>query len=97
VGTWTVQLAEVADSGLSGFVDQLRQPSDPPSAGVACPDFRIAIPWFVVIANDGTVVRASIPTTGCGQPKTPVISALSALPFHDVAAVRVQQISASGG
>ncbi|HWF42271.1 MAG TPA: hypothetical protein VN683_09325 [Acidothermaceae bacterium] len=89
LGTWSVQLAEVADSGLGPFLADLRAPSDPMPTGIMCPDFRILVPWFELVDSAGTAVNVAIPTDQCGAPKTAVITALQALHFRVTDSVRV--------
>ena len=95
-GTFTVQVAEVADSDLADFVAELRLPSDPRGPNVVCPLFRIATPWFALIDNHGSELRVALPTTQCGQSRASVIAALNALPFHEVAAVRIARVPSAG-
>ncbi|HEY8728411.1 MAG TPA: hypothetical protein VIL94_02435 [Acidothermaceae bacterium] len=95
-GTFTVQLAEVADTGLADFLTELRRPSDPRGPNVVCPLFRIATPWFALIEDHGAVLRVALPTTQCGQSRAAVIAALNALPFHEVAAVRIARVTTAG-
>jgi len=95
-GTFTVQLAEVADSGLADFLTELRRPSDPRGSNVVCPAFRIATPWFALIDNHGAVLRVALPTTQCGQSRAAVIAALNALPFREDAAVRIARVASAG-
>ena len=92
-GTFTVQVAEVADSGLADFLTQLRLPSDPRGTNVVCPLFRIATPWFALIDSHGAVLQVALPTTQCGQIRATAIAALNALPFREVAAVRLARVS----
>jgi hypothetical protein len=91
-GTFTVQLAEVADTGLADFLTELRHPSDPRRTNVVCPMFRIAMPWFALIDNHGAVLRVALPTTQCGQARATALAALNALPFREVAAVRIARV-----
>jgi hypothetical protein len=95
-GTFTVQLAEVADTGLADFLAELRRPSDPRGPNVVCPLFRIATPWFALIDDHGAVLRVALPTTQCGQSRAAVIAALNALPFREVAAVRIARVASAG-
>lgn len=92
-GTFTVQVAEVADTGLADFLTQLRLPSDPRGTNVVCPLFRIATPWFALIDNHGSMLRVALPTTQCGQVRATAIAALNALPFREVAAVRLARVT----
>jgi hypothetical protein len=62
LGSWTVQLAEVADSGLGPFLTDLRAPSDAMPSGIMCPDFRILVPWFELVDSAGAGVNVAIPT-----------------------------------
>jgi hypothetical protein len=89
LGSWNVQLAEVADSGLGPFLADLRAPSDPMPSGIMCPDFRILVPWFELVDSAGAALNVAIPTDQCGAPKTTVITALQALQFRETDAVRL--------
>jgi hypothetical protein len=93
LGSWTVQLAEIADSGLGPFLADLRVPSDPMPSGIMCPDFRILVPWFEVVDSAGAAINVAIPTNQCGAPKTAALTALQALHFRVTAAVRVGAVS----
>jgi hypothetical protein len=89
LGSSTVQLAEVADSGLGPFVADLRAPSDTMPSGIMCPDLRILVPWFELVSSAGLAINVAIPTDQCGAPKTAVISVLQALHFRVTDAVRL--------
>jgi len=89
LGSWNVQVAEVADSGLGPFLADLRAPSDSMPSGIMCPDFRIFVPWFELVDSAGTAVNVAIPTDQCGAPKTAAIAALQALHFRVTDAVRL--------
>ena len=89
LGSWSVQLAEVADSGLGPFLADLRAPSDARPSGIMCPDFRILVPWFELVDSAGTAFNVAIPTDQCGAPKTAAITALQALHFRVTDAVRL--------
>jgi hypothetical protein len=89
LGSWSVQLAEVANSGLEPFLADLRAPSDPMPSGIMCPDLRILVPWFELVDAAGTAFNVAIPTDQCGTPKTAAITALQALQFRVTDAVRV--------
>jgi len=89
LGTWSVQLAEVADSGLGPFLADLRAPSDAMPSGIMCPDLRILVPWFELVDSAGTPINVALPTDQCGAPKTAAITALQALRFRVTDAVRV--------
>ncbi|HEY3924209.1 MAG TPA: hypothetical protein VGL75_06565 [Acidothermaceae bacterium] len=93
LGTWSVQLAEVADSGLGPFLADLRAPSDPRPSGIMCPDFRILVPWFELVDSAGTAINVAIPTDQCGAPKTVAITALQGLQFRVTDAVRIAAAS----
>ena len=95
-GTYTVQLAEVADTGLADFLIELRRPSDARGTNVVCPMLRIATPWFALIDNHGNLLRVALPTTQCGQIRATVLAALNALPFREVAAVRIARVPSAG-
>jgi len=93
LGTWLVQLAEVADTDLGPFLAALRAPSDARRTDLICPDLVILVPWFGLVDDAGNVMRPVLPTDACGKPRTAVIAALQALQFRVTAAVRVQRSS----
>jgi hypothetical protein len=92
VGSWSVQLAEIADSGLGPFLADLRAPSDSMPSGIMCPDFRILVPWFELVDSAGVAINVEIPTDQCGAPKTAAITALQALHFRVTDAVRISAV-----
>lgn len=92
LGTWTVQLAEVADANLGPFLAALGAPSLTRRTDVICPDLVILVPWFGVVDDAGKVTRPSLPTDACGKPQTAVIAALQALQFRVTQAVRVAPV-----
>ena len=89
LGSWSVQLAEVADSGLGPFLADLRAPSDARPSGIICPDFRILVPWFELVDSAGSALNVAIPTNQCGAPKPAAITALQGLRFRVTDAVRL--------
>ena len=96
VGSWTVQLAEVADTNLGPFLADLRAASQTRRTDVMCPDLVILVPWFEVVDDVGNVIRPLLPTDACGKPQTAVIAALQALPFRVTQAVRIAKSAQSG-
>jgi hypothetical protein len=89
LGSWSVQLAEIADSGLGPFLADLRAPSDPVPSGIMCPDLRILVPWFELVDSAGAAINVAVPTDRCRAPKTATITALQALHFRVTDAVRI--------
>jgi hypothetical protein len=89
LGGWTVQLSEVADSGLGPFLADLRAPSDAMPSGIMCPDFRILVPWFELVDAASNAINVRIPTDQCGAPNAAAITALQALHFRVTDAVRI--------
>jgi hypothetical protein len=89
IGSWTVQLAEVADTNLGPFLADLRALSQTRRTDVICPDLVILVPWFGVVDDAGNVMRPLLPTDACGKPQTAVIAALQALQFRVTQAVRI--------
>jgi hypothetical protein len=89
IGSWTVQLAEVADTNLGPFLAALRAPSQTRRTDVICPDLVILVPWFGVVDDAGNVMRPLLPTDACGKPQMAVIAALQALQFRVTQAVRI--------
>jgi hypothetical protein len=92
LGTWTTQLAEVADTNLGPFLADLRAPSQTRRTDVICPDLVILVPWFGLVDDAGNVMRPLLPTDACGKPQTAVIAALQALQFRVTQAVRVAPV-----
>lgn len=95
LGQWSVQIAEVADSGLGDFVSALHAPSQKAPANVICPLAMIAVPWFAVVDSSGHVLLPSLPTNQCGQPAAKAIIALNKLDFRAVDVVLGKQIEPS--
>ena len=91
LGTWTTQLAEIADTNLGPFLADLRAPSQARRTDVMCPDLVILVPWFGLVDDAGNVMRPVLPTDACGKPQTAVIAALQALQFRVTQAVRIAQ------
>ena len=91
LGTWTFQLAEVADTNLGPFLADLRAPSQARRTDLICPDLVILVPWFGVVDDAGNVTRPRLPTDACGKPQTAVIAALHSLQFRVTQAVRIAQ------
>lgn len=89
LGSWTVQLAEVADTNLGPFLADLRAASQARRTDVICPDLVILVPWFGVVDDAGNVMRPRLPADACGKPQTAVIAALQALQFRVTQAVRI--------
>jgi hypothetical protein len=93
LGTWDVELAEVADSGLGPFVFGLAHPPPPPATAPACPANIELEPWFAVLSNDGELTQPGIAAGICGWPDGPNLTLLHNLNFRVVDAVRTQQIA----
>ncbi|MDQ1486471.1 MAG: hypothetical protein QOJ62_2164, partial [Actinomycetota bacterium] len=93
IGSWQVQLAEVADAGVGPLLDELRRPSDVRPNDLACTLELRGSPWFVVITRDGLVITPAIPLDPCGKPRLSAIAAIGALPYRAVDAVRVGLIA----
>jgi hypothetical protein len=93
LGQWNVQLAEVADSGLSPFLAALRSGSTTRPPDVMCPMYLRLVPWFALVETSGAVLNPSWPTDDCGHVSESAITALDQLDFQVVDAVRVAQAS----
>ena len=93
LGTWDVELAEVADSGLGRFVFALAHPPPPPATAPACPANIELEPWFVLVSNDGELTQPGTAAGICGWPDGPDLTLLHNLDFRVVDAVRTQQIA----
>lgn len=90
-GQWSVLVGSWADSDLDAFVAALRQPDEKPGDG-GCPAMLVLTPWFVLVTNDGHLVRARLPDDVCGQPQSAALEALAALPYSTVSETRVRQL-----
>jgi hypothetical protein len=93
LGTWDVELAEVADSGLGPFVFGLAHPPPPPATAPACPANIYLEPWFAVVSNDGKLTRPGTAAGICGWPDWPNLTLFHDLDFRVVDAVRTEQIA----
>jgi len=87
LGTWQVELAEVAYGNPTALITQLRAASKPPD-GACGMGSQYGYPWFVLIETDGHVDRAAVPTQGCFASPS-AVAAVNELPFKVVDAVRV--------
>lgn len=67
-GTWSGALLERREGDLGPVLAALAQPSDPHSNG-PCPAIAYLVPELWIEGDDGTVIRAAIPSDGCGAPK----------------------------
>jgi hypothetical protein len=67
-GTWSGALLERREGDLGPVLAALAQPSDPHSNG-PCPAIAYLVPELWIEGDEGTVIRAAIPTDGCGAPK----------------------------
>jgi hypothetical protein len=79
-GIWLFEVQKRADHGFASFIQELRKPSEVPTAGACTADLVIA-PWFQLIGPDGQALRVSVPTTSCGKPQPAALDALRDLPF----------------
>jgi hypothetical protein len=93
LGTWSVQLAEVANSGFGDFLVQLGKPSLRQPPNIVCTDDLILPPWFALVDQSGQIMRPAVPTDECAKPSADVIAALNRIQFRVVDEVRQNQIS----
>lgn len=78
-GLWSGTLVTRFEGDLDAVLEALAVPSDPRSLG-ACSAIGYVVPDIWVEGTDGTVVRAWLPSGGCGEPKEIGLdAALSAL------------------
>ena len=87
LGTWQVELAEVAYGNPKALITQLRAASQPPD-GACGMGSQYGYPWFVLIEANGHIDRPAVPTQGC-FPSPSAVAAVSELPFKVVDAARV--------
>lgn len=82
-GEWSGVLLERLEGSMEPVLAALAAPSAPRSLG-ACPAIGYIVPELWVESANGTVVRAAIPTDGCGAPKAVGLeAALDALTVVD--------------
>ena len=81
----SVQVTQRAATEAAALVAALRLPSLP-KRGQLCPMYAMVVPYFDLVLADGSVLVPTLPTTGCGQPRQEVLTALAALRFVDVSA-----------
>jgi len=87
LGTWQVELAEVAYGNPTALITQLRAASQPPD-GACGMGSQYGYPWFVLIEANGQIERPAVPRQGC-FPSPSAVAAVNDLPFKVVAAARV--------
>jgi hypothetical protein len=88
LGSWQVELAEVAYGNPTDLITQLRTPDQP--AAIACGmGSQYGYPWFALVEADDHVEHPAVPAQGCG-PSPSAVAALNELPFKVVDAVRIQ-------
>jgi hypothetical protein len=93
LGTWDVELAEVADSGIGPFVFGLAHPPPPPSVAAACPANIELEPWFALVSNGGEQTQPGTAPGICGWPDGRNLTLFHDLDFRVVDAVRTEQIA----
>ncbi len=81
-GAGAAERREAAVSGLAGLMTALRQTQAEPSPpGPVC-IAQLRVPWFVLVGQDGQVIRPRLPATLCGQSTASrVLASLKALPW----------------
>ncbi|TWP46879.1 hypothetical protein FKR81_34290 [Lentzea tibetensis] len=90
-GEWTIQIAERSDTNAQELVDQLRRPSDGPTAS-ACTMELVVPPYFLLVDAAGRAVLPQVPVDSCGKPRIEARKALEALPFRTIAETPVVQV-----
>ncbi|GAA2608988.1 hypothetical protein GCM10010399_44770 [Dactylosporangium fulvum] len=71
-------LEERRGTGIAELVRALRLPDEPLDGGV-CPAVAVVVPWFALLAADGSWLRPGVPADGCGMPRAEVREALERL------------------
>ena len=94
-GEWSVAVTSRATAGLAALVAALRLPSKPPTNG-ACTADRQEPTVVLLQVGTRTLVVAS-PVDECGQPRSEVQAAFSALTWFEVSRKRVARIQGVGG
>jgi hypothetical protein len=75
---------ERATSDISALIAALRQPSRHEPSGTMCPMIVMIPPEIVLIAKDGSMLSPTFPVDGCGLLQSPVIAAVSHMPWQTV-------------
>lgn len=88
-GSWTVRIAERADTPAAELVELLREPSDPLPDGEMCPAVAYVKPYFLLVDAGGRALVPDVPTSSCGQPRPGVKDFLDTLDYRVVAETRV--------
>jgi hypothetical protein len=84
-GSWTVRIAERADTPAAELVEMLRKPSDPLPDGEICPAVAYIAPYFLLVDADGRALVPAVPTNACGQPRPEVKDFLDELDYRVLA------------
>jgi hypothetical protein len=96
-GTWETATLERATTNLTPLVDALREPGQLRSPGTFCSDALVIPPQLLLIGGSGEKVVPKLPVTGCGNVRSGVLSALSALSWQPVSVRLVAQVSPNSG
>lgn len=91
-GRVVAQVSERADTSATELVRRLREPSDPPYTGDACPASLTVPPYFVLVDESGRAILPAVPTNGCGQPRPEATAPLADLPWRRLSSVDVGQV-----
>ncbi len=78
-GMSTAPVRKIAVTGLGRLVAALRAPTPGLPPGTACAAQLIALPWFVLVGENGQVILPKIPLDPCGEPSAAVMQSLDAL------------------
>ncbi len=90
-GRWNFLVEKRATAKVDAFTAALRRPDDPRTNG-ACSAVGYVVAWFALVDAAGRIAHATIPADSCGQPQAEAMTALQALPFVEVSAVRRDQL-----
>lgn len=90
-GLWRWRVVERAEGPAQELVDQLRRPSDEPTAA-ACTLEMVVPPHIVLVDAEGKALRPAFPTDVCRKPRIEARQAVERLSFTVVEETQVEQL-----
>jgi hypothetical protein len=90
-GVWRHRVVERADGPAQELVDQLRRPSDAPTAE-ACTADMVIPPHLVLVNAEGKAIRPAFPQDSCGKPRLEARQAVERMSFRVVEETPVEQV-----
>lgn len=78
-GASAAPVRKIAVTGLGRLVAALRAPTPRLPPGTVCATQLVYLPWFVLVGENGQVIRPKIPLGPCGELSAAVMHSLDAL------------------